>query len=189
MGAGFVLLTPALPLDKVLLDIHTREIFGHDTKNGGFYYVDDVATNRVIRTGSTETSQHRWIWLESSLILAAARALLLGMSVPKQFWLDAVTYAVYLLNRLPSRVLEFQSPMQEEPTEPAKPAIPAEPTTPVEPAILTYVITVTEPITPHEVSLMLPDQAPMDIPEEAFNDPKWAETMNIEMEALQKNNT
>ena len=25
--------------------------------------------------------------------------------------------------------------------------------------------------------------------EEAFNDPKWAEAMNIEMEALQKNNT
>ncbi|CAL9028934.1 unnamed protein product, partial [Prunus brigantina] len=44
-------------------------------------------------------------------ILAAARALLLGASVPKWFWMDAVTYAVYLLNRLPSRVLDFQTPM------------------------------------------------------------------------------
>ncbi|CAL2270835.1 unnamed protein product [Prunus armeniaca] len=136
---------------------------------------------------------------------------------------------------------------REEPTEPA---------TLAELAILTYVTTVIEPIAFHEASLIVPDQAPLYIPEvsayihtsdnsyvllprqnrgvppdryspegkaryaiahyvsdhrlspkckafvtrinsikiptrveEAFNDPKWAEAMNIEIEALQKNNT
>ncbi|KAI5317469.1 hypothetical protein L3X38_037176 [Prunus dulcis] len=90
-GASSILLTPALPLDKVLLvpslssnllsvpqvteqlncivlmypsfvllqDIQTWEIFGRGTKKGGLYYVDDVATSRVLRAGSAETSQHR----------------------------------------------------------------------------------------------------------------------------------
>ncbi|CAL8992128.1 unnamed protein product, partial [Prunus brigantina] len=306
------------------------------------------------------------ILANSHRILSTARALLLGTSVPKRLWMDAVTYAVYLLNRLPSRVLDFQTPMhvlthhisassmltlspkvfgcvvyvhlhqnqrskmdpcalccvflgfsshqkgyrcyhpatrhlyvsmdvtfiedemffsdtpehvlqwetsseghnwldlqggvvldsliqREEPTEAAEPATPAEPATLAEPAILTDVITVTELIAPHDASLIVPDQTPLDIPEvsasthtsdnsyilpprwnygvppdhyspkgkaryaiahyvsdhrlvpeckafvtrmdnikipthvkEAFNDPKWAEAMNIEMEALQK---
>ncbi|CAL8167744.1 unnamed protein product [Prunus armeniaca] len=460
-----------------LIDIQTWEIFGRGTKKGGLYYVDDVATSRVLCAGSTETSQHRRIWLlhyrfghasfgylqhlfpalfsgvnesdfqcetcilakshrvsyppscnkrlmpfdlvhsdvwgpspvstalgvrwfvlfvddctrmmwlygmknksdvveifqrfyqmiqtqfmlpikngvaehKNGLILTAAHALLLGASVPKRFWMDVVTYAVYLLNRLPSQVLDFQTPMQvfgcvvyvhlhqnqsskldpcalrcvflgfsphqkgyrcyhpttqrlyvsmdvtfvedqmffsntpehvlqgetsseghnwldlqggvvldsliqrEELTEPAEPATPAESATLVEPAILTDVTTVIESIAPHEASLIVPDQAPLDIlevsasihtsdnsyvlpprrnrgvppdcyspkgkaryaiahyvsdhrlspeckafvtrmdnfkiptrVEEAFNDPNWAEAMNIEMEALQKNNT
>ncbi|KAI5339395.1 hypothetical protein L3X38_018667 [Prunus dulcis] len=45
-------------------------------------------------------------------ILAATLALLLGASVLKRFWMDVVTYAIYLLNRLLSRVLDFQTPMQ-----------------------------------------------------------------------------
>ena len=45
-------------------------------------------------------------------ILIVARALLLGASVSKRFWMDALIYAVYLLNRLPLRVLDFQTPMQ-----------------------------------------------------------------------------
>ncbi|CAL2270507.1 unnamed protein product [Prunus armeniaca] len=455
-GASSILLTPVLPLDKVLPDIQTWEIFGRGTKKGGLYYVDDVATSWVLHAGSTETSQHRRIWLlhyrfghasfgylqhlfpalfsgvnesdfqcetcilakshrvsyppscnkrlmpfdlvhsdvwgpspvstalgvrwfvlfvddctrmmwlygmknksdvveifqrfyqmiqtqfmlpikgvlhettcpqtpqqngvaehKNGQILAAAHALLLGASVPKRFWIDVVTYAVYLLNHLPSRVLDFQTPMQnqsskldpcalrcvflgfsphqkgyrcyhpatqrlygetsseghnwldlqggvvldsliqrEEPTEPAEPATPAESATLVEPAILTDVTTVTESIAPYEASLIVPDQAPLDIlevsasihtsdnsyvlpprrnrgvppdcyspkgkaryaiahyvsdhrlspeckafvtrmdnfkiptrVEEAFNDPNWAEAMNIEMEALQKNNT
>ncbi|XP_021804776.1 uncharacterized protein LOC110749062 [Prunus avium] len=144
---GFILLTPALPLDKVLLDIQTREIFGRGTKKGGLYYVDDVATSRVLR----DALRVRWfvlfvddctrmMWLygmkkksegvlhettcpqtpqqngvaerKNGQILAAALALLLGASVPNQFWMDDVTYAVYLFNRLPSRVLDFQTPMQ-----------------------------------------------------------------------------
>ncbi|KAI5328343.1 hypothetical protein L3X38_027740 [Prunus dulcis] len=61
---------------------------------------------------------------------------------------------------------------REEPTKPTEPAeldTPAEPATPVEPAIFTDVTAVTEPITPYEVSLIVPDQAPLDNPKrEAF---------------------
>uniref|UniRef100_A0A2N9EN83 Integrase catalytic domain-containing protein n=1 Tax=Fagus sylvatica TaxID=28930 RepID=A0A2N9EN83_FAGSY len=39
-------------------------------------------------------------------ILAIARALMLQMNVPKLFWADAVLTAVYLLNRVPSRILK-----------------------------------------------------------------------------------
>ncbi|CAL8167941.1 unnamed protein product [Prunus armeniaca] len=340
-GASSILLTH---------DIQTRDIFSRGTKNGGLYYMDDVATSRVLRAGSAETSQHCRICLlhyrfghtsfgylrhlfpalfsgvnesdfqcqtcilakshrvsyspscnkrlmpfdlvhydvwgpspvstplggvlhettcpqtpqqngvaerKNGQILVVARALLLGASVPKRFWMDYVTYIVYRLNRLPSRVLDFQTPMQfdtkGELAEPAEPATPPKPATLAEPAILTDVTTVTEPIAPHEASLIVPDQAPLDIPkvsafihnsyvlpprrnrgvppdhyspigktryaiahyvsnhrlspeckvfvtrmdnikipthvEEAFNDPKWAVAMNIEMEALQKNNT
>ncbi|CAL2270836.1 unnamed protein product [Prunus armeniaca] len=53
-GVDSILLAHALPLDK---DIQSREIFGRGTKReGGLYYVDDVATSRVLCAGSAETS-------------------------------------------------------------------------------------------------------------------------------------
>jgi len=45
-------------------------------------------------------------------ILETARALLHGKHVPTRYWLDAVSTAVYLLNKLPSKVLLFQTPLQ-----------------------------------------------------------------------------
>jgi transposase InsO family protein len=45
-------------------------------------------------------------------ILAIARALMLQMHVPKLFWADAVFTAIYLLNRMPSRVLKGKSPFE-----------------------------------------------------------------------------
>ncbi|CAL8077637.1 unnamed protein product [Prunus armeniaca] len=69
MGADSILFTPTLPLNKVLLipslssGIQTREIFGRGTKKGGLYYMDDVATSRVLLARSAETSQHCRIWL------------------------------------------------------------------------------------------------------------------------------
>ncbi|BBH09453.1 hypothetical protein Prudu_021956 [Prunus dulcis] len=72
--------------------------FGRGTKKGGLYYVDDVG-------GVTER--------KNGQILAAAYVLLLGESVPKRFWMDVVNYGVYLLNRLPSRVLDVQTPVQK----------------------------------------------------------------------------
>ncbi|CAL8161743.1 unnamed protein product [Prunus armeniaca] len=57
-GASSVLLTPTLPLDKVLLVLSSSsnyylypdsEIFGPSTINEGLYYVDNVAIIRVLR--------------------------------------------------------------------------------------------------------------------------------------------
>ena len=45
-------------------------------------------------------------------ILETARALLLGAHVPTRHWPDVVTTAVHLINRLPSKVLHFQTPLQ-----------------------------------------------------------------------------
>lgn len=45
-------------------------------------------------------------------ILETARALLHGTYVPNCYWPDAVSTAVYLLNRMPSKVLNFKTPLQ-----------------------------------------------------------------------------
>ena len=45
-------------------------------------------------------------------ILETARALLHGAHVPHHHWTDVVTIAVYLINRMPSKVLEFKTPLQ-----------------------------------------------------------------------------
>ncbi|XP_073261290.1 uncharacterized protein [Populus alba] len=45
-------------------------------------------------------------------ILETARALLLGAHVPNHYWGDAVATTVHLINCMPSRVLEFKTPLQ-----------------------------------------------------------------------------
>ena len=43
-------------------------------------------------------------------LLDVVRTLLLESSIPSTFWVEALCMAVYLINRLPSRVLDFASP-------------------------------------------------------------------------------
>ncbi|PRQ16867.1 putative RNA-directed DNA polymerase [Rosa chinensis] len=45
-------------------------------------------------------------------LLEKARALMFQMNVPKKFWSQGVLTATYLMNRLPSRVLGFKSPLE-----------------------------------------------------------------------------
>ncbi|XP_010263164.1 PREDICTED: uncharacterized protein LOC104601508 [Nelumbo nucifera] len=45
-------------------------------------------------------------------ILETAHALLLGAHVPNRHWVDVVATAMHLLNRMPSRVLQFKTPLQ-----------------------------------------------------------------------------
>ncbi|RVX14783.1 Retrovirus-related Pol polyprotein from transposon TNT 1-94 [Vitis vinifera] len=45
-------------------------------------------------------------------ILETTRAILLGAHVPNHFWIDDVTTAVHLINRMPSKVLKFKTPLQ-----------------------------------------------------------------------------
>ncbi|RVW24902.1 Retrovirus-related Pol polyprotein from transposon TNT 1-94 [Vitis vinifera] len=56
-------------------------------------------------------------------VLETARALLIGAHAPTRFWADAVTTAVHLLNRMPSKVLDFQTPLQALSGYTAVPAI------------------------------------------------------------------
>ena len=45
-------------------------------------------------------------------LLEKTRALMLHMKVPKVFWSQGVMTAAYIINRLPSRILDFKSPME-----------------------------------------------------------------------------
>ncbi|BFG28235.1 hypothetical protein CerSpe_145090 [Prunus speciosa] len=45
-------------------------------------------------------------------LLDVARSLCFTMQVPKQFWADAVMTAVFLINRMPTRVLDYQTPIK-----------------------------------------------------------------------------
>ena len=45
-------------------------------------------------------------------LLEVSRAIMLSMHVPKYLWGDAVLTACYLINRMPTRVLKYQSPLE-----------------------------------------------------------------------------
>ncbi|KAB2621081.1 hypothetical protein D8674_037660 [Pyrus ussuriensis x Pyrus communis] len=128
-------------------------------------------------------------------ILETAHALLIGASVPNRFWHDMVTYAVHVINRMPSRVFDFLTPLQ---------------------VLMKFVPVVsTHTLTPHVFgfspegkmkylianyvlcSNLAPEcqawvnnieaiQASTRV-EEALKDPKWAVAMDEEMMALHKN--
>ncbi|RVW39621.1 Retrovirus-related Pol polyprotein from transposon TNT 1-94 [Vitis vinifera] len=56
-------------------------------------------------------------------VLETARALLVGAHAPTRFWADVITTAVHLLNRMLSKVLDFQTPLQALSGYTAVPAI------------------------------------------------------------------
>jgi hypothetical protein len=45
-------------------------------------------------------------------LLEVTRVLLFQSNIPKQYWLDAILTASYLINRLPSNILNYKSPLQ-----------------------------------------------------------------------------
>ena len=45
--------------------------------------------------------------------MEVSRSLILATNVPKYFWGEAVLTAAYLINRMPSRVLNFETPCQK----------------------------------------------------------------------------
>lgn len=44
-------------------------------------------------------------------LLEVSRAIMFSMHVPKYFWSDAVLTALYLINRMPTRVLNYSTPL------------------------------------------------------------------------------
>ncbi|RVW83709.1 Retrovirus-related Pol polyprotein from transposon TNT 1-94 [Vitis vinifera] len=60
----------------------------------------------------SNTQQNGVAERKNRLILETARALLLGAHVPSRYWDDAIATTMYLLNRMPSKVLQFKTPLQ-----------------------------------------------------------------------------
>ena len=88
------------------------------TDNGGEYVNTRFQTyfkhhGLIHETSCSQTPQQNGIAERKNRhILEMARALLIGAHVPSRHWDDAVTTAIYLLNRMPSKVLQFRTPLQ-----------------------------------------------------------------------------
>lgn len=73
------------------------------SKKNGLYH-ETFCSQTPLQNGIAERKNRH--------ILETARALLTATHVPRRYWRDAVVPAVYLLNRNPSRVLNFETPLQ-----------------------------------------------------------------------------
>ena len=61
---------------------------------------------------SQTLQQNRVAERKNQHILETARALLIGSKTPGRHWDDVVVTAVYLMNRMPFKVLDFKTPLQ-----------------------------------------------------------------------------
>ena len=86
--------------------------------NGGEYYNCIRGTylknNGIIhqRTCVGTPQQNGLIERKNRHLLEVALAMTFTNNVPKLFWGEAILTGSYLINRLPSRVLQFQTPLQ-----------------------------------------------------------------------------
>jgi hypothetical protein len=58
------------------------------------------------------TEQNRIIEKKNRHILEVTRCLLFSMNVPRYLWRETTKIAVYLINRMPLRAVEFRTPLE-----------------------------------------------------------------------------
>ncbi|XP_059659238.1 uncharacterized protein LOC132306059 [Cornus florida] len=86
--------------------------------NGGEYDNNELreyfqAHGLCHETTCSQTPQQNGVAERKSRhILETARAFLTAAHAPRRYWADVVGTAVYLLNQMPSRVLDFETPLQ-----------------------------------------------------------------------------
>ena len=92
---------------QVLRSDNAKEYFNSILGN---YFLD----NGIIHQSScVDTPQQNGIAERKNRhLLEVARSLMFTNNVPKQFWGEAVLTATYLINRMPSRTLKFNTPCQ-----------------------------------------------------------------------------
>jgi transposase InsO family protein len=106
-------------------DFHTllkNQFSGHlktfRSNNGSEYMSKDMEhylhSNGILhQTSYVGTPQQNGVSKRKNRdLLEKTRAIMLQMHVPKGFWSYGVLTAIYLINRLPSRVLDFKSPLE-----------------------------------------------------------------------------
>lgn len=92
---------------KILRSDNGTEFTSNDMKN----YL--ISNGILHHTSCVNTSQQNGVAERKNRdLLEKTRALMLQMNVPKVFWSFGVLTAAYLINRLPSRVLDFKCPLE-----------------------------------------------------------------------------
>lgn len=73
-----------------------------------------LTSNGIVhQTSCVDTPQQNGVAeRKNRYLLEKTRAIMLQMNVPKCFWSYGVLTATYLVNRLPSRVLDFKCPLE-----------------------------------------------------------------------------
>jgi transposase InsO family protein len=86
--------------------------------NGGEYLSSSLGTffrahGIIHQTTCVDTPQQNGVAERKNRhLLEVTRSLMIDMHVPKSYWGDALLTAAYLINRMPSRVLEFKTPLE-----------------------------------------------------------------------------
>ena len=87
--------------------------------NNGTEYFNETLNNSLLKKGMLHQSfcvntpqQHGVSERKNCHLLEISRSLLFALNVPKHFWGDALLIACFLINRMPSKVLQFQTPLQ-----------------------------------------------------------------------------
>lgn len=86
--------------------------------NGGEYFANDLKAylteHGILHQSScTKTPQQNGVAERKNRhLLEMSRAIMINCHVPHSFWGEAVLTAAYLINRLPSKVLDFSTPIQ-----------------------------------------------------------------------------
>lgn len=103
---------------KMVLTQFNREIKIFRSDNGGEFVNNTLkeyfASHGVVHeTSCVGTPQQNGVAERKNRhILETARSLLFENNVPKKFWEHAITTSIYLINRMPSKKLNFQTPLQ-----------------------------------------------------------------------------
>ena len=88
------------------------------TNNGGEYF-NTILGKYLLQNGiihqsycSHSPQQNGISERKNHHLLEVARSIMFTANEPKTFWGDAILTACYLINHMPSRVLEFQAPLK-----------------------------------------------------------------------------
>ncbi|RVW71043.1 Retrovirus-related Pol polyprotein from transposon RE1 [Vitis vinifera] len=133
-GTGSVVLSRDLTLNSVLLVpnldyLDSGKTIGNAEECSGLYILKErhdpqeqpqmvvgefLAQEGIVHLSScVDTPQQNGIAERKNRhLLEVARSLMFSMNVPKLFWGQAILTAAYLINRMPSKVLKFQTPCQ-----------------------------------------------------------------------------